>query len=65
VANLLSLVCPIDGLEFDLPWMQRFSDDMATWTVGVRNDFNTDASMACANGHSWAVNFRVLFERTA
>ena len=63
MANIMSMVCPVDGLEFNLAFLQPLTNYMATWEVGHANSFYDDTTVQCANGHKWAMNFKVAFTR--
>jgi len=63
--QLLSMVCPVDDLEFIIPWLDEWGDHMATWQVGDNNTYHNDATVQCANGHKWALNFNMAFVREA
>jgi hypothetical protein len=65
MTQLIRLVCPKDDLPYDVSFLDDWSAEMATWQVGDSNSIHTDATIACANGHQWALNFRVTFTREA
>jgi len=65
MTQLIRMVCPKDGLPYDVSFLDSTSSEMATWQVGDSNHVQTDASIACSNGHTWALNFNMAFTREA
>lgn len=65
MATLLKMVCPTDGLVIEMPFLDQWAGEMATWPIGSVNDLQQDSSVQCANGHRWAMNIKMTFQRLA
>lgn len=74
MANIfMSLVCPLDGQEYELTdtpladWLVPSPFDGSVWSdqIGGGADTWFDTTTRCPTNHGWAVNFRVAIQRTA
>lgn len=60
------LLCPVDGLILGLPTMTvRQGQDPARLAVGDHVHLAVTGTLACANGHTFAVRDDLLLTRTA
>jgi hypothetical protein len=68
----LTLVCPIDGLEFDLastPLQQLvepspFESELWSERIGGVSDLRFDTTARCPNGHGWGINYALVLTRS-